>query len=91
MLESMLVQQQLVVDNMIQYLESLETRMRELEKREGIFNARPGTTRRTATGSCRRVVTEMGDDLEESGRRSGDHGGSHGAGHGAGQWRAATG
>ena len=35
-LESMLVQQQRVVDNMIQYLETVEGRMRELEKRGGI-------------------------------------------------------
>ena len=35
-LESMLVQQQRVVDNMIKYLETVENRMREVEKRGGI-------------------------------------------------------
>ena len=35
-LESMLVQQERVVDNMIKYLETVENRMRELKKRGGI-------------------------------------------------------
>ena len=35
-LESMLLQQQRVVDNMIKYLEAVEDRTRELEKRGGI-------------------------------------------------------
>ena len=38
-LESMLVQQQRVLDNMIKYLETVENRMRELEKRGGIPTA----------------------------------------------------
>ena len=41
-LESMLVQQQRVVDNMIKYLETVENRMRELEKRGGIPTPVPG-------------------------------------------------
>ena len=40
--ESMLVQQQGVVDNMIKYLETVEDRMRELEKRGGIPTPVPG-------------------------------------------------
>ena len=41
-LESMLVQQQRVVDDMIKYLEIVENRMRELEKRGGIPTPVPG-------------------------------------------------
>ena len=41
-LESMLVQQQRVVDNMINYLETIENRMRGLEKRGGIPTPVPG-------------------------------------------------
>ena len=41
-LESMLVQQQRVVDNMIKYLETVEDRMRDLEKRGGIPTPVPG-------------------------------------------------
>ena len=41
-LESMLVQQQRVVNNMIQYFETAENRMRELEKRGGIPTPVPG-------------------------------------------------
>ena len=41
-LESMLVQQQQVMDNMIQYLETVENRMRDLEKRGGIQTPIPG-------------------------------------------------
>ena len=41
-LESMLVQQQRVVDNMIKYLETVEDRMRKLEKRGGIPTPVPG-------------------------------------------------
>ena len=41
-LGSMLVQQQRVVDNMIKYLETVENRMRELEKRGGIPTPIPG-------------------------------------------------
>ena len=41
-LESMLVKQQRVVDNMIKYLETVEDRMRELEKRGGIPTPVPG-------------------------------------------------
>ena len=41
-LESMLVQQQRVVDNMIQHLETVENRMTELEKRGGIPTPVPG-------------------------------------------------
>ena len=51
-LESMLVQQQRVVENMIKYLETVENRMREVEKRGEISNARPRTRPRPATGSC---------------------------------------
>ena len=40
--ESMLVQQQPVVDNMIQYLETVENMMTELEKRGGIPTPVPG-------------------------------------------------
>ena len=38
----MFVQQQRVVDNMIKYLETVENRTRELEKRGGIPTAVPG-------------------------------------------------
>ena len=41
-LESMLVQQQRVVDNMIKYLETVGNRMRELRKRGGILKPVPG-------------------------------------------------
>ena len=41
-LESMLVQQQRVVDNMIKYWETVEDRMRELEKRGRIPTPVPG-------------------------------------------------
>ena len=41
-LESMPVQQQRVVDNMIWYLETVENRMREIEKRGGIPTPVPG-------------------------------------------------
>ena len=41
-LESMLVQQQRVVDNMIKDLKTIENRMRELEKRGGIPTPVPG-------------------------------------------------
>ena len=41
-LESMLVQQQRVVDNMIKYLETVEDRMRGLKKRGGIPTPVPG-------------------------------------------------
>ena len=41
-LESMLVQQQRVVDNMIKYPETVENRMRELQKRGGIPTPVPG-------------------------------------------------
>ena len=41
-LESMSVQQQRLVDNMIKYLETVEDRMRELEKRGGIPTPVPG-------------------------------------------------
>ena len=41
-LESMLVQQQRVVDNMIKYLQTVGNRMRELEKRGGIPTPVPG-------------------------------------------------
>ena len=38
----MLVQQQRLVDNMIQYLETVENRMKELEKLGGIRTPVPG-------------------------------------------------
>ena len=79
-LESMMVQQQRVVANMIQYLETVENRMTELEKRGGICNARPASRARPATGYCPGVVAEAGDDLEDSFRKSGAHGGSHSVG-----------
>ena len=41
-LKSMLAQQQLVVDNMIKYMETVENRMRELEKSGGIPTPVPG-------------------------------------------------
>ena len=41
-MESMVVQQQLVVDNMIEYLETVENRMREWEKRGGLPTPVPG-------------------------------------------------
>ena len=41
-LESMMVQQQRVVNNMIKYLETVQNRMRELEKRGGIATPVPG-------------------------------------------------
>ena len=41
-LQSMLVQQQRVVDNMIKYLKTVENRMRELDKCEGIPTPVPG-------------------------------------------------
>ena len=60
-LERMLVQQQRVVKNMIQYLEIVEDRMRELKKRGGIPTPVPGLgpdlPRDPAPGSLLRLVT----------------------------------
>ena len=62
-LESMLVQQQRVVDNMIKYLETVEDRMRELEKRGGIPTPvpglRPDVPRDPAPESLLRRVTTL--------------------------------
>ena len=52
-LESMLVQQQRVVDNMIKYLETVDNRMRKLEKRAGIPTpVPPDLPRHPALKSC---------------------------------------
>ena len=62
-LESMLVQQQRVVDNMIKYLETVEGRMGKLEKRGGIPTPVPGLgpdlPRDPALASLLRRVTTL--------------------------------
>ena len=62
-LESMLVQQQRVVDNMIKYLETVENRMRELKKRGGIptpvLELGPDLPRDPAQESLLRRVTTL--------------------------------
>ena len=79
-LESMLVQQQRVVHNMIQHLETAEKRMRELGKRGGILTPVPGPGPNLPRDPAPGVVAETGDDLEDSGRRRGAHAGSNGVG-----------
>ena len=62
-LESMLVQQQRVVDNIMKYLETVQNRMRELEKRAGdptpILGPGPNLPRDPAPGSLLRWVTSL--------------------------------
>ena len=62
-LESMLVQQQRGVDNMIKYLETVQNRMSELEKRGGIptpiLGPGPNLPRDPAPGSLLRWVTSL--------------------------------
>ena len=59
----MLVQQQRVVDNMIKYLETVENRIRELEKRAGILTPSlgpgPDLSRDPAPESLLRWVTSL--------------------------------
>ena len=67
-LVSMLVQQERVVDNMIKYLETVEKRMRELEKRGGIQTPVPGRgsnlPRDPASESLLRRVTTLRTAVE---------------------------
>ena len=74
-LETMLVQQQGMVDKMIKYLGNVEDRMKELERRAGVPARGPDLPRDPAPESLVRR-----QDIEDSRRRSGDHGGPHGVG-----------
>ena len=58
-LESMLVKQQGVVDNMIKYLETVEDRMRELERRVGVPVRGPDLPRDPAPESLLRWLTPL--------------------------------
>ena len=74
-LETMLVQQQGMVDKLIKYLKNVEDRMKELR---GVQESRHQA--RSTPRSCPGVFGEKADDVEDSRRRSGAHGGSHGVG-----------